>query len=68
MAIDFEAISKRNLARDGALVIVGTLLFAVGLNCFMEPNGLAPGGISGIAIIIRAPSGSSPPGYPPPWC
>ena len=54
MAIDFEAISKRNLARDGALVIVGTLLFAVGLNCFMEPNGLAPGGISGIAIIIRA--------------
>ena len=42
-AIDFEAISKRNLARDGALVIVGTLLFAVGLNCFMEPNGLAPG-------------------------
>ncbi len=54
MSIDLKAISKRNLARNGGLIFVGSLLFAMGLNCFMEPNGLAPGGISGLAIIIRA--------------
>ena len=42
------------LARDLGLVAVGSALFAVGLNCFMEPNGLAPGGVSGLAITIRA--------------
>lgn len=54
MSLDLKAISKRNLARNGALVFVGSLLFAAGLNAFMEPNGLAPGGISGLAIIVRA--------------
>ncbi len=54
MSIDLKAISKRNLARNGGLIFAGSLLFAMGLNCFMEPNGLAPGGISGLAIIIRA--------------
>ncbi len=54
MHIDFSAISRRNLARDLALTTLGSLVFAVGLNCFMEPNGLAPGGVSGLAIIIRA--------------
>ena len=42
------------LARDLGLVAVGSALFAVGLNCFMEPNGLAPGGVTGLAITIRA--------------
>lgn len=54
MSVDLKAISKRNLARDLGLIAVGSLLFAVGLNCFMEPNGLAPGGISGLAITLRA--------------
>lgn len=54
MPLDLKAISKRNLARNGALVFIGSLLFAAGLNAFMEPNGLAPGGISGLAIIVRA--------------
>ena len=54
MSVDLKAISKKNLARDLGLIALGSLVFAVGLNCFMEPNGLAPGGISGLAITLRA--------------
>lgn len=56
MHFDLKAVSKRSLAKNLGLVFFGSFLFALGLNCFMEPNGLAPGGISGLAIIIRAAS------------
>ena len=49
-------LDARSLVRELVLVVAGSALFAVGLNAFLEPNGLAPGGVTGIAIIIRAAS------------
>ncbi len=33
-------------------IIFGSLLFAAGVGLFLDPNSLAPGGVSGISIII----------------
>ena len=33
---------------------LGSLLYAVGIGLFLEPNQLAPGGVSGIAIMLSA--------------
>ena len=37
---------------DYILITAGSLIFAVGVSLFLDPNDLAPGGVSGIAIII----------------
>lgn len=52
--LDLASTNKRKLVRDLGLVCLGSVLFSVGLNCFLEPNGLAPGGITGIAVTLRA--------------
>lgn len=44
----------RSDIRDAFLIIVGSLFFAVGIDCFQVPNGLAAGGITGLATIIHA--------------
>ena len=43
----------RSSLGDFALVTVGALLLAVNINLFLAPNNLAPGGVSGTAIIIN---------------
>ena len=40
--------------RDAVLIAIGSMLFAVGVDCFQVPNGLAAGGITGLATIINA--------------
>ena len=40
--------------RDAALIVGGSLIYAVGIDCFEVPNGLAAGGLTGIATIIYA--------------
>ncbi len=35
------------------LLTLGSLMFAFGVACFLDPNSLAPGGVSGISIIIN---------------
>jgi uncharacterized membrane-anchored protein YitT (DUF2179 family) len=42
---------------DYALITAGALGLAVNINLFLAPNDLAPGGVSGIAIIINAFTG-----------
>ncbi|MBQ7700381.1 MAG: YitT family protein [Clostridia bacterium] len=37
---------------DYILITAGSLIYAVGISLFLDPNDLAPGGVSGIAIII----------------
>lgn len=39
---------------DMLLIVVGTLLIAVGVNMVYDPMGLVTGGISGLAIVIKA--------------
>jgi uncharacterized membrane-anchored protein YitT (DUF2179 family) len=34
------------------MLTAGSIIFAIGVACFLDPNSIAPGGISGVAIII----------------
>ncbi len=47
-------ISLREAALDAILIFLGSLLFAFGLDCFEVPNGLAAGGITGLATVFHA--------------
>lgn len=38
--------------RDLALIVAGSAIFAVGVDCFEVPNGLAAGGITGLATVF----------------
>lgn len=40
--------------RDLALIVAGSAIFAVGVDCFEVPNGLAAGGITGLAMVFYA--------------
>ncbi len=46
-----RGMNWRTLVSDFACIIGGCILFAVGLDMFLVPNGLAAGGISGLATI-----------------
>ena len=35
------------------LITVATLIYAVGISLFLDPNRLAPGGVTGIAVILN---------------
>lgn len=45
---------RRGLARDLPLILIGSAIFAVGLNCFEIPNGIAAGGAAGLATVVSA--------------
>ncbi len=47
-----KKIFAENL-KDFILITAGSLIFAAGISMFLDPNNLAPGGVSGIAIIIN---------------
>lgn len=40
--------------RDLVLIVAGSAIFAVGVDCFEVPNGLAAGGITGLATVFYA--------------
>ena len=46
-----RSVSWRTSVADFALIILGCAIFAVGLDMFLVPNGLAAGGVSGLATI-----------------
>lgn len=46
-------IRQRKVA-DYLLIIVGTAIIASALQLFLDPEGLMPGGFTGIAIIVKA--------------
>lgn len=47
-------LSKREKGiLDWAVIFVAAVIYSVGIAFFLNPNGLAPGGVSGIAIIIN---------------
>lgn len=43
-----------NTLRDAALIVAGSLIYAIGIDCFEVPNGLAAGGLTGLATIVYA--------------
>ena len=48
-----KKINVKELAKDYALILLGTFMMAVGLVIFISPLKLAPGGVYGIAIILH---------------
>ena len=48
-----KKINLRELLWEALLVIVGTVVYAVGLYYFVEPSNTAPGGVSGIALLVN---------------
>jgi len=48
-----ELLNYRKLAIDIVYDIASALFFAVGLSCFSAPNEIAPGGVSGISVLVQ---------------
>ncbi|MGN1423230.1 MAG: YitT family protein [Oscillospiraceae bacterium] len=44
---------------DIAVILAAAALYSLGVNCFISPNNIAPGGATGIAIIISGVTGAS---------
>lgn len=43
----------REMLWDAFVIIIGTAIYAVGLYYFIEPSNTAPGGVSGIALLVN---------------
>lgn len=43
----------QNYMLDYAVITIASVLYAVSISCFLDPNLLAPGGVTGIAIILN---------------
>ena len=52
MATASKHLFRHGITRDILVIILGSIIFAVGLDCFEIPNGLAAGGASGLATIL----------------
>lgn len=50
-------ICDRERVRKGLIVIIGTLLMAIAVNCVFEPMHLVTGGVTGIGIIVKEVTG-----------
>ncbi len=48
MKLSFKDITTKSL-----LIIVGSALYAIGIALFLDPNNLAPGGVTGVSIILN---------------
>ncbi|MDR2980280.1 MAG: YitT family protein [Bacteroidales bacterium] len=48
-----KKIDPKELAKEYAMILIGTFLMAVGFVVFVSPLKLAPGGVYGIAIILH---------------
>lgn len=51
---DLGETDWRSILRKTFLIVFGSLAYAVGVDCFEVPNGLAAGGLTGIATITHA--------------
>ena len=49
-----EAIKYVYKVQDILMMIVGCFLMALSINLFLEPHNIAPGGVTGLAIIINS--------------
>lgn len=47
----------KNKIIKAALIVAGAFVTSLGLNLFLEPSGIAPGGISGVAVLLNKIAG-----------
>jgi uncharacterized membrane-anchored protein YitT (DUF2179 family) len=45
-------VLSRHVVRDAFYIVVGSFIFALGIDCFAVPAGLAAGGVTGLATVI----------------
>ncbi len=53
---ELESIQKKTWKRqvwDYFVITAASFIYAVAIACFLDPNSLAPGGVTGIAIILN---------------
>lgn len=51
---DIKKVAQSQFVRDLPMVALGCIIAALGTDAFMIPNGLAAGGLTGLATIIQA--------------
>ena len=49
-----KSISWKVVLHDALLIIVGSIIFAIGVDIFEVPYGLAAGGVTGLAMVFSA--------------
>lgn len=57
---ELQALEKKSTARrcmDYGVITVASVIYAVAVSLFLDPNQLAPGGVTGIAIIFNRLTG-----------
>ncbi len=52
-----KPVKKLKWLLDIPLIILGSAIYAAGINCFTAPNDIAPGGVGGLATVINYLSG-----------
>jgi len=57
-----DKIKTRRYIIKYLMITVGSLIYAAGVSLFLDPNNIAPGGVSGIAIIVSSFTESIPTG------
>lgn len=45
------------LLKDSAVFVIGSVLYAISVNCFTSSNGIAPGGVTGLATAVNSLTG-----------
>ena len=56
----FSMLKKKGLRQKVVqllIIALGSVIYAVGISLFLDPNRLAPGGITGIAVILNRLAG-----------
>lgn len=49
-----KSIVKQTALHDALLIVVGSFIYALGVDCFQIPFGIAAGGVTGLATVIHA--------------
>ncbi len=49
-----ESVIQKSVVKDSLLIVIGTFFFALGVDCFQVPFGIAAGGVTGLAVVINA--------------
>ena len=52
-----DKIERGTMLKKCALIVGGAVLYAAGMGLFLSPNHLAPGGVTGIAVILNSAFG-----------
>lgn len=53
----FRLSGKSGFIIKHLIIVLGSLLYAVAISLFLDPNNLAPGGVTGMAIIVNKLTG-----------